>query len=583
MQSGYTVADGNFSARRGEQGAIALDILSTIGIELKLGERRNLVGKGGAMRHPAIWQWPARKVFVNAVVGVSATFATPYVVAGEPVVAAATPVAPSAEQITGWVRDLDADDYDLRETATTQLQAAGPAAVEALTRALLSPSAEAADRANLILQRIASHSDETVLDQLTAAIQKLGSKRASITKMAAEFKAQQQKFKHRRALARVRALGGGLSGNWDGEAVADGGPHVIMPAMMPPPVMIFDDEAVVPAIAIEAVRREIGDAAPAIDLSVIEPPVAIPPAPEPAPGPRGLMGLLARLIAPDPAPRLAIGPAPRLEAIREEIGDAAPIPLAPPIPVAPAAEVPTAEAAATEIPALEIPRIAAPPELPTLPEPVPAPAEPPVALEVAVAEAVAMDEVFIAPAMGFAVPVEMGLMGEPGDAYAELRLDAAFRGTDADLAVLKDIPEIYSLSISGAKLTDAALPHISALPRLTTLNVQQTPFSAAALRKLRGERPELSVICRGVAMLGINAGLEGPCVITSVFPSSGAYAAGLRDEDEILEVSGHKIRDFSDLTIAVYPHKPGDKISVKYRRQGEEKIVEVLLKPRAAE
>lgn len=528
------------------------------------------------MRHPAGRQWPARNVFWGAIVGISASFATPYlVVAAEPI-AAAPASAATAEEIAGWIRDLDSDDYDLREAATTRLQAAGPGALEPLTRALLSPSAEVADRANLILQRIAGQSDESILDQLTAAIQKLNSKRASIAKIAADFKAQQQKFKHRRALARVRALGGGLSGNWEGEDIAMGGP-IMMPAMMPPPVMIFDDEAVLPAIAIEA--------GPEIDLSVIEPPVAEP---VPAPAPRGLMGLLARLIDPAPAPRLVVGPAPRLEAIREEIGDAAPVPPgaieavpAPiaPVPIAPPAADPVPVA---DIPAAEIPRFEPPAGLPALP-PLPPPiGDPPADVEVAEAVAVA-DEVFIAPAIGFAVPVEMGMMGEHGDAYAELRLDGSFRGTDADLAILKDIPEIYSLSINGAKLTDAALPHIGVLPRLTTLNVQQTPFSAEALRKLRGQRPELSVICRGVAMLGINAGLEGTCVITSVFPTSGAYAAGLRGEDEILEVSGNKIRDFSDLTIAVYPHQPGDKISVKYRRQGAEKTVEVLLKPRVAD
>lgn len=224
-----------------------------------------------------------------------------------------------------------------------------------------------------------------------------------------------------------------------------------------------------------------------------------------------------------------------------------------------------------DIPAEAVPRFE-PAELPTLPDLPPA---------IEAAEVIA-EEIFIAPAVGFAVPVEMGMMGEEGDAYAELRLDASFRGTDADLVLLKDIPEIYSLSINGAKLTDAALPHIGVLPRLTTLNVTQTPFSTEALRKLREQRPELSVICRSSGMLGINAGLEGACIITSVFRTSGAYAAGLRDGDEILEVAGQKIRDFSDLTIAVYPHKPGDKVSVKYRRNDLEKSVEVVLKPRAA-
>ena len=97
------------------------------------------------MRHPASWRWPARKAFWGAIVGVSASFATPsLLVAAEPV--SATSSAATAEEIAGWVRDLDSDDYNLRETATTKLQAAGPAALDPLTRALLSPSAEVAAR-----------------------------------------------------------------------------------------------------------------------------------------------------------------------------------------------------------------------------------------------------------------------------------------------------------------------------------------------------------------------------------------------------------------------------------------------------
>jgi hypothetical protein len=525
------------------------------------------------MRHPALLRWPATSIFGGALLCVAACLATTHALqAAEP-----TPAnLPTAADVARWVKELDSDDYAVREAATTKLQAAGPVAVEPLSRALLSPSAEVADRANLILHRIASHSDESIIDQLAAAVQKLGSKRPAVAKIAAEFKLQQQKFKHQRAIVRIRALGGGLSGNWSGEALAEmGGPA--MPAMMPPPAIAIVDE-MLPVVAVEDI--------PAIDISVIEPPAAIPPAPEPVPPPRTIVGLLERLIAPVAEPRVAPP-----EAIREEIVDVTPVPaIAPapvdpapipvaPIPIAPPPLAPPAplEAAApadpipaVEVPPLEVPRFA-PVELPPIGDP-----------PVAEAVEVIADEILIGAAGGFAVPIEMGMMGEEGDAYAELRLDASFRGTDADLALLKDIPEIYSLSVNGAKLTDAALPHIGVLPRLTTLNVQQTRFSAPALRKLREQRPELSVICRSSAMLGINAGLEGACVLTSVFRTSGAYEAGLRDGDEILEVDGQKVRDFSDLTIAVYPHQPGDKVSVKYRRNDAEKTVEVLLKPRAA-
>jgi hypothetical protein len=443
----------------------------------------------------------------------------------------------NAESVARWIRDLDADSYAVREQASNNLRSAGPAAIMPLAQAVTADSAEVSTRASSILQRIADGSDEATLNQVEAALQKLGSKRKAVLSIAAEIQTQQRKFKHTRAVARVRALGGGLVSNLDGEhhiALAD---DVLLE-----PILI--EEEVAPAIALE----DVPDLKfPAIDEA--------PPPPKP-----GLIGLLGRLFVPEAAP---VPPA-----------EFFPVPADIPLDAAPVEVVPEDAPATPEEP---IPRFDFDerPELPALAE-----AE---VIEVAVADEIfAADDIevaFLDP--GFAVPIMIG--GEVGEveAYAELTLDRNFRGSDKDLAVLKDIPEIYSLSISGAKLTDAALPHIAALPRLTTLNLRDTPFTSAALRKLRHQRPEISVICRSTAMLGINAGLDGPCVLSSVFFKSGAHEAGLRDGDEIIEVDGQKIGSFSDLTIAVYPHRPGEKVSVKFRRDHAEKTVEVTLKSRA--
>ena len=81
-------------------------------------------------------------------------------------------------------------------------------------------------------------------------------------------------------------------------------------------------------------------------------------------------------------------------------------------------------------------------------------------------------------------------------------------------------------------------------------------------------------------MLGVNADLEGPCVLSSVYYASGAYEAGLAQGDEIVSVDGHKVADFSDLTIAVFTHRPGEKLKVEFKRDGKLKEIEVVLKDR---
>lgn len=488
------------------------------------------------MRHHSMLRWPAR--FLAGTCGLAMLTSDLPARAADVVVANVA----DAESLARWIRDLDANSYAVREEASHELRKAGPAAITLLAQAVAGDSAEVSTRASSILLHIADGSDEATLNQVEAALQKLGSRRNAVLNIAAEIRTQQKKFKHSRAIAQVRALGGGLTSNLDGEHQIAMAEDLLI--AVPEPILI--EAEVAPAIAIEEVPRL---AEPADDEA--------PPPPK-----LGLIGLLGRLFVPEAAP---LPPAEFFPVPADIPPDAAP-----PLEAVPDV-APVAPAEPDAIPRFD--------ELPELPA----------AAEIAEAEVVEVavaDEIFVADDIGFidpgfAVPIMIG--GEVGEAeaYAELTLDRNFRGSDKDLAVLQDIPEIYSLSINGAKLTDAALIHIAALPRLTTLNLRDTPFTSAALRKLRHQRPELSVICRSTAMLGINAGLDGPCVLTSVFFKSGAYDAGLRDGDEIIEVDGQKIGSFSDLTIAVYPHQPGEKVSVKFRRDNAEKTVEVTLKSRA--
>jgi S1-C subfamily serine protease len=81
-------------------------------------------------------------------------------------------------------------------------------------------------------------------------------------------------------------------------------------------------------------------------------------------------------------------------------------------------------------------------------------------------------------------------------------------------------------------------------------------------------------------MLGVHCDTGGACVLTSVYYGSGAFEAGLADGDKIVAVDGLAISDFSDLTIAIYPHGAGDKIKVEFERATERKTTTVTLKSR---
>ena len=58
--------------------------------------------------------------------------------------------------------------------------------------------------------------------------------------------------------------------------------------------------------------------------------------------------------------------------------------------------------------------------------------------------------------------------------------------------------------------------------------------------------------------------------MTNVRPGYAADAAGLRDDDLILEINGRTLQDKADLLRRLWRTKPGDKMHLKIRRDGKE-------------
>jgi serine protease Do len=69
-------------------------------------------------------------------------------------------------------------------------------------------------------------------------------------------------------------------------------------------------------------------------------------------------------------------------------------------------------------------------------------------------------------------------------------------------------------------------------------------------------------------------------LITDVFKGDPADKAGLKTGDLIVEVNGKKIKDTHELLITIATFHVGEKISVKFLRDGEEKTVEILVAER---
>jgi hypothetical protein len=395
---------------------------------------------------------------------------------------------PSAEQLAEWLRDLDAEEFMLREEANRNLIAAGDAAIDVLAQGALSSSPEAAWRASTALEAIALAGNEATLKRVSAALVQLSQRGKPGAKLlAANLRGKQMQVRHDKAAAKIRSLGGKLTGEEESHFIG--------------------------------IEGFIGGVLPVLVDGAVE---------------VGFEGIVERPIAPQPEEAIEDEPSPALGAKvqKEEVTDPDP-----------------------------------PPALAEAGGPVP------------VEEPTGIGEPFVG--QDLVAEVLGGEIGEVAvDVPAEtLVLDAAWRGGDKGLAALAELPSIVSLSLSDAKLTDAALVHIAALPRLAQLSLEgKTGITADGLGKFRKSRPGMQIFARGEALMGVNAEMSGPCVLSSVAAGSGAFDAGLRPGDELLSVGGRKVSDFSDLTIAVFTRKAGEKLQVEYRREGKAGTAEVVLK-----
>lgn len=452
------------------------------------------------------------------------------------------PAKPSPTQLQAWLAELDSDSYDVREAAAAKLFQAGPAAVDVLAGGIMSESAEIAWRSGSSLEQIALGGDEKTLARITNILDSLSIKgKPGLKTMAAEMHLRQKHFRHDRAVVSLKQNGAIFAD----EGMELGGGPVFLGAPI-----AFGGPIVIEAIADEAI--EVADAVPA------EPP--------PAKGEGGIFGLIGRALEGALKP-VEEPPVPKIE-IRAIDPDLVPPP-APEVATEPALEEKPAEVKPGEpVEVLEEFKELAEPIQGDEPDEVQILAPPP-----ALVEAVGVD--FIG-GVGI-IDADM----EEVETAASLVLGMQWRGGDNGLKVLKDVPEIYSITLNGAKISDASLQYMAELPNLSSLMLRDTKVTRQGLRKLREQKPDMQIQARGEAMLGVNADIGStPLALTSIFPNSGAYQAGIREGDIVLSVDGAPIKDFADLTIAVYECKAGDKIRVEYERGGKKKSTVVTLQKR---
>lgn len=109
------------------------------------------------------------------------------------------------------------------------------------------------------------------------------------------------------------------------------------------------------------------------------------------------------------------------------------------------------------------------------------------------------------------------------------------------------------------------------------------------VKKVADDLLEFGVVQRGLLGIRINdvtaelADQEDLSVVQGVYvfevnENSAAEEAGIKEKDVIIGVDGIEVLNTSELQELVARHRPGDKVAVKFVRDGKEKEVEAVLK-----
>lgn len=495
---------------------------------------------------------------------------------------------PAADQnkIDRWIELLDHDDFQQREEASRKLIEAGETAISAVAKAAASDSQEVAWRSGVILQQIGISGNEAVMAKVVRAMAKLEkSGKRSFKQSGAEILQRWREHRDQRAVAMVRRLGGEVADSAS-EAMAGLGGFggaIPAPAIMGEPVIVdFDDlrfeivkekkeakpfkvlkdlDGLKVKIAEEAdSEKPIGPIKP---LSIPKLPkrgltpedakVDTPPSTDkPADGRKNVEKLdelnveeVERFVeelkrGKDSKPRAVKVASDRDKQLQEGGQDQESEPdLEDVIDLFDADEL-----------AVEVPKVGGP-------------AIPVFGGGFAAGGVVAWD------------------VGASSQRSRMVRLGKDWKGSSADLRLLREVSGLSTLELVDFNLDSEAIKQIAGLKRLQRLHVQHSKFEREQLLALKRANPELSIYATGKTLLGVSGQPHADGFsVTQVVSDSAASSGGLMVGDVIVEAGGIKLTNVDELTIAIAHKEVGDPLPVTFKRGDKLHHVVVKLGPR---
>jgi len=525
--------------------------------------------------------------------------------AGETLSADAEP-----RQVQRWIEQLDDDNYAIREAATEHLIRSGRMAIKPVAAAVISDSPEVSWRAGAILHQIAISGDERVMGEVIVAMDRLGKRGRQSFASRDELKKRWLKHRRQRAVAAIQRLGGEVvdlpSGSvWGGApgpvfievggagavVIDDLGDVIIDDVEIGGDIELFDDVELFDVVEPLDVAEAFADVevAPDVELGPELKPVKAKPReieldkkggkPETAIKKIGKSIGVAIVKSEKEPLRDKDVPKPGKTDAQGKAEKASP----PKVKPAGDKEVkPPAEARSRPVEVL-------PPKPVEAKEPARAEgAVEAVELEVEVPDVLVVEEEGLLMGLRFAAPAPDVLILDGGFTTPRrprvsrtVRLGKAWKGSNEDLRLLKDIDGLTDLTLSDFDVKRAVLNRIAELPHLRRLCIENSQFDRSAVARLKKAKPDLTIYAIGKAYLGVSGEpAPGRFQVRSVFADSGAAKAGIQVGDAIESADGVRVTSIDELTLVVAQKNVGDKIPLTLRRNGKTLKIKATLGPR---
>ena len=131
------------------------------------------------------------------------------------------------------------------------------------------------------------------------------------------------------------------------------------------------------------------------------------------------------------------------------------------------------------------------------------------------------------------------------------------------------MPDLEILELLYSPVTDAAVEHLAALPKVTRLRLIGSQITAAGIERLQQLAAQTDIDYRNGGFLGISCN-DNPVASRLVQPNSAAAAAGFQVDDIITRYNDQPVQTMDELTRLISQHtRSATRSSVELLRNNE--------------